>query len=152
MQSVSIQPSDPTTPGAIRLIQQLDAYLNSIYPPESNHLMSVEALRQPYVQFLTVQMGKQIVGCGALVNHGDYGEIKRFFVLPEFRGMQLGQQLLQALETRAMALNLPYLRLETGVSQPEALGLFAKLGYQQRGPFGQYEADAYSVFVEKSLN
>lgn len=151
MLSVSIQPSDPSEPEAIRLIQELDAYLNSIYPPESNHLMSVAALSQPHVQFLTAQIIKGIVGCEALVHHSDYGEIKRFFVLPNFRGRQVGQQLLQALETKAVTLNLPCLRLETGISQPGALGLFAKLGYQQRKPFGQYQANPYSVFLEKSL-
>lgn len=113
--------------------------------------MSVEALCQSHVQFLTAQIDEQTVGCGALVNQGDYGEIKRFFVRPEFRGMQLGQRLLQALELRAVALDLTYLRLETGVLQPEALGLFTKMGYQRRGSFGQYPADIYSVFMEKWL-
>ncbi|WP_249369913.1 hypothetical protein [Acaryochloris marina] len=65
--------------------------------------------------------------------------------------MQLGHRLPQDLETRAVALHLPYLRLESGVSQPEVLGLFTQLGYQQRGPFGQYQAKPYSAFIEKSL-
>ncbi|BDM79042.1 GNAT family N-acetyltransferase [Acaryochloris marina] len=151
MSPVSIQQSDPTHPAALHLIQQLDDYLNRIYPPESNHLMSAEALRQPHIQFLTVQKGETVAGCGALVNHGEYGEIKRFFIQPEFRGMRLGHQLLQALETRATALHLPCLRLESGVFQPEALGLFTKLGYHRREPFGQYQANPYSVFMEKSL-
>ncbi|WP_255800816.1 hypothetical protein [Acaryochloris sp. 'Moss Beach'] len=37
------------------------------------------------------------------------------------------------------------------MSQPEVLGLFTQLGYQQRGPFGQYQAKPYSAFIEKSL-
>ena len=41
------------------------------------------------------------------------------------------------------------LRLETGVLQPEALGLYRKLGYRERGPFGAYAADPLSVFMEK---
>ncbi|MGR3274253.1 GNAT family N-acetyltransferase [Acaryochloris marina NIES-2412] len=76
--------------------------------------------------------------------------MKRFFIQPKFRGMQIGHRLLQDLKTRAVALHLPYLR-ESGVSQPEALELFTQLGYQQRGPFGQYQAKPYSAFIEKSL-
>lgn len=67
---------------------------------------------------------------------------------PNFEG---GHRLLQALEAQANELHLPYLRLESGVFQPEGLGLFTKLGYQRRGPFGHYQANPYSVFMEKSL-
>ena len=43
------------------------------------------------------------------------------------------------------------IRLETGVRQPEALGLYRKLGYRERGPFGAYRPDPLSVFMEKSV-
>jgi putative acetyltransferase len=43
------------------------------------------------------------------------------------------------------------LRLETGVRQPEALGLYRKLGYRERGPFGAYKPDPLSVFMEKRV-
>jgi putative acetyltransferase len=42
-------------------------------------------------------------------------------------------------------------RLETGVAQREALGLFEKAGYRLRGPFGDYRDDRLSVFMEKDL-
>jgi putative acetyltransferase len=38
-----------------------------------------------------------------------------------------------------------------GVSQPEALGLYRKLGYAERGPFGRYKSDPLSVFLEKKI-
>lgn len=104
MSPVSIQQSDPPRPAALHLVQQLDTYLNRIYPPESNHLISAEALRQPHVQFLTVQKGETVAGCVALVNHGDYEEIKRFLSKPNFGG---GHQLLQALEAQANTLHPP---------------------------------------------
>ena len=42
-------------------------------------------------------------------------------------------------------------RLEAGPMQPEALALYAKLGYEDRGPFGPYKPDPLSVFMEKAL-
>ena len=42
-------------------------------------------------------------------------------------------------------------RLETGIHQPEALGLYRRLGYVERGPFGSYALDPLSVFFEKRL-
>ena len=44
------------------------------------------------------------------------------------------------------------MRLETGTLQPEALALFASMGFARRGSFGDYPTDdPYSVFMEKSL-
>lgn len=43
------------------------------------------------------------------------------------------------------------IRLETGVYQPEALALYGRAGYVERGPFGDYVADPLSVFMEKEL-
>ena len=43
-------------------------------------------------------------------------------------------------------------RLETGISQPEALGLYQALGYAERSAFGGYSTDdPFSVFMEKIL-
>jgi putative acetyltransferase len=86
------------------------------------------------------------------VNHkGEYAEIKRMYVMPEFRGLQLGRRLLEELEVWARDAGLKLARLETGIAQPEALGLYERAGYQRRGPFGSYPEDPLCVFMEKSL-
>jgi putative acetyltransferase len=40
--------------------------------------------------------------------------------------------------------------LETGPSQPEAISLYARAGYERRGPFGGYGPDPFSVFMQKT--
>jgi len=83
---------------------------------------------------------------------GCYGEIKRLFVLPEFRGLGLSRALMLALEAHLQAQQIEWARLETGIHQPEALGLYRRMGYRERGPFGAYRLDPYSVFMEKRLH
>ena len=101
---------------------------------------------------MTATVDDAIAGCGAYVNHaGEYAEIKRMYVRPEFRGLKIGRRLLDALEARARAAGLHIARLETGVSQPEALGLYEEAGFRRRGPFGDYPADPLCVFMEKRL-
>jgi putative acetyltransferase len=152
MRHVRIQVEDPASPAASNLIEQLDGYLTSLYPAESNHLLSVEALKQPNVTFVTASVDGAVAGCGAFVNQGgEYAEIKRMFVLPEFRGLKLGRRILDELESLARASGLELARLETGVYQSEALLLYEKAGYQRRGPFGDYPEDPLSVFMEKKL-
>jgi putative acetyltransferase len=149
---LQIGPSDPATPGASRLLEELDAYLSTLYPPESNHLLSLEALRRPDSTFFLAALEDRPVACGAIVNHqGEYGEIKRMFVRPEHRGLHIGSRMLDALEARARNQRLGLIRLETGIAQPEALRLYERAGYVRRGPFGKYLNDRFSVFMEKTL-
>ncbi len=155
MRHVRIQVEDPASPEARKLIEQLDGYLTGLYPAESNHLLPVESLRQPNVTFLVASVDGEVAGCGAFVNQDGqdekYAEIKRMFVLPEFRGLKLGRRILEEIESLARASGLKLARLETGVSQPEALLLYEKAGYQHRGPFGDYSEDPLSIFMEKRL-
>ena len=152
MRHVIIQMDDPASPTARELIERLDILMSSLYPAESNHLLSVEALRQPNVTFLTAGVDGDVAGCGAFVNQGgEYAEIKRMFVLPEFRGLKLGRRILEELENRARASGLALARLEMGIHQPEALLLYERAGYQRCGPFGDYSEDPLSIFMEKKL-
>jgi len=152
MPSVTVRSDDPASPEVRKLIEELDAFLIALYPPESNHLLPIEALRQPNVTFLTARVSDRLAGCGALVNHGgEYGELKRMFVLPEFRGLQIGRRILQELESRARAFELQLIRLETGVSQHNALSLYEKAGYRRIGPFGDFHDDPLCVYLEKRL-
>jgi putative acetyltransferase len=43
------------------------------------------------------------------------------------------------------------MQLETGTKQPEAIALYRKFGYAERGPFGAYKPDPLSLFMEKRL-
>jgi len=63
----------------------------------------------------------------------------------------LGKHLLEKLEREAAAIGCRLARLETGPYQPEALALYAAAGYERRGPFGAYQDDPLSVFMEKRL-
>jgi putative acetyltransferase len=152
MRHILIQAGDPFSPSARELIERLDKYLSDLYPAESNHLLSAEELQQPDVTFLTASVDGEVAGCGAFVNHGgEYAEIKRMFVLPEFRGIKLGRRILEEIENLARASGLELARLETGIYQSEALFLYKSAGYQPRGSFGDYPEDPLSIFMEKKL-
>jgi putative acetyltransferase len=150
--NLSITTGDPVSPECRELINQLDSYLASLYPAESNHLLSIDELCKPQVTFLAARVGMEAVGCAAFVNWGDYAELKRLYVLPDYRGLKIGRSLLNELETRVKASGIRLARLETGVSQPEVLSLCEAVGYRRCGPFGNYRDDPLSVFMEKCLN
>jgi putative acetyltransferase len=150
--ALTIAAESPYQPEVMQLIERLDEYLIGLYPPESNHLLDIETLCQPDVRFFVARIAGEAVGCGALrLYEPGGGEIKRMFVSPRARGRRVGRALLERLEQEAVALGIRMLRLETGMHQAEAIGLYRKAGYTECEPFGDYRPDSLSLFLEKHL-
>ncbi|MFZ6767386.1 GNAT family N-acetyltransferase [Undibacterium sp. Di26W] len=154
---MKVERLDPASDAAGRLIALSDAYMAALYPAESNHLESVTALAQDNVMFFGCHIDEELAACGAVKILFDddaqlsYGEIKRLFVPDEFRGKGLSKLIMRALEDYLLAHDIRVARLETGIKQPEALGLYFRLGYAERAAFGDYEEDPLSIFMEKNL-
>lgn len=149
---MNITQENPKQPDIIAMLAQLDAYCASLYPAESNHLMDIDALTRPEVVFLTARDAHgRLLGCGAFVGRGDYAEVKRMMVDPASRGQGVGGKLLAQIAQRAGAAGFGSLKLETGISQPEAIGLYERDGFVYRAPFGHYQPDPLSLFMEKPL-
>jgi putative acetyltransferase len=147
-----IRPETPDQPEVIAMLAQLDAYCGELYPAESNHLMDIASLTRSDVVFLVARdEAGRAVGCGACVNRGAYGEVKRMYVDPAQRGQGTGRKLLDAIVASGRTQGLACLKLETGIYQPEAIGLYEKYGFTYIPPFGDYQVDPLSVFMEKGL-
>lgn len=153
--ALAVAPEDPGTPDARALVAALDAYLAALYPPENNYLLDVESLRDAAVTFLVARPGGpggEAVGCAALrVLDRATGELKRMYVRPEARGRGVGGALLDAVESRARALGLATLKLETGTAQPEALSLYRARGFVPCDAFGGYAPHPLNAFYAKAL-
>lgn len=150
--STIIQPQRPDTPEAIQLIDELEAYLSPMYPQESRHGYSVEKLIKQGVAFFVTQHENAVAGCGGVQLFGtEYAEVKRMYVRPAFRGLGLAKMMLDHLAAHAREHNIRILRLETGIHQHEAVGLYEKYGFQRRSPFGEYIDDPNSIYFEKMI-
>ncbi|MCI9865202.1 GNAT family N-acetyltransferase [Rhizobium skierniewicense] len=149
---VDIKLEPPRQPEVLHLMDMSNAYMASLYPAESNHMVDIDTLEKPTVSFFVARNEGQIVGCCALVEAGDgTGEIKRMFVDPQARGLKIGQLMMDAIIARGRELRLGAIRLETGISQPEAIGLYRKAGFIEIEPFAPYKPDPLSMFMELKL-
>ncbi|MGR3983890.1 MAG: GNAT family N-acetyltransferase [Gammaproteobacteria bacterium] len=151
---ITVKAVSPRSPAIAAMIGELDRCQLSLYPREICYLDSPAELCGADVHFVAAYDGREALGCGAVkYARGDcaYGEIKRMFVRREARGRGVSKKILASLELHAIDMQVDALRLETGVRQPEAVGLYARFGFTRRGPFGAYAADPLSVFMEKSL-
>jgi len=142
----------PDTVDAMALIAELDAYLVPLYPPESHHGFSVEKLLREAVAFFVMRHDRVLAGCGGIKLFGtEYGEVKRMYVRPQFRGLGFGTLLLNHLAEYARQQGVEVLRLETGIYQWAAISLYEQFGFQRIPPFGAYKDDPLSVFFEKRI-
>jgi GNAT superfamily N-acetyltransferase len=150
--SAVIMRERPDTPDAVQLIDELEGVLAPLYPSTSRHGLSVQRLITEGVHFFVMRSAGEAAGCGGVKIFDDgYGEVKRMYVRPRFRGMGLAKLMLDHLAqtTREQGINL--LRLETGIHQREAISLYEGWGFQRIGPFGDYKEDPLSLFFEKRL-
>jgi len=156
---ILIRPERPDHPQVRALLAELDAYLASLYEPEANHILDVEALLAPEIDFLVAERAGQLIACGGwrrMPGEADtsgeaYGEIKRMYVAPAARGLRIGQRLLATLEERLRTAEVTLALLETGSDQLEAVRLYERGGYALRGAFGGYPDNGLSLFYEKRL-
>lgn len=113
-----------------------------------NQFNKIDAIRFAVVAY----WDRQPVGCGAIKEFSDDTvEVKRMYVLPEFRGKGIAVAVLHDLETWADKLGYKRLVLETGVKQPEAIALYNKSGYVRIPNYGQYAGVENSLCFEKVL-
>lgn len=149
---LTIQEESPLQDAVTALLQKSDAYMASLYPAESNHLLDSQRLAASDIRFFVARWNGTVVGCAALmIGDAGQGELKRMYVDDAARGKGIGRALLAHIETTARAQSLHVLRLETGGEQPEALSLYRAAGFKDRGPFGDYLPDPLSLFMEKQL-
>jgi len=151
MQTISNE--RPDTIDALKLLEELDADLRAVaYPEESRHAFSVERLLKENVAFFVTRTNGEPAACGGVkLFDSEYGEVKRMYVRPVFRGLGFGKTMLSHLEGHARQHGVKLLRLETGIHQKDAIRLYERFGFNRRGPFGEYKEDPMSVYFEKNL-
>jgi putative acetyltransferase len=139
------------SPEALRLIAASEAELAAIYPPEVRYAFSPEQLVTSDTRFLVGHLDAEPVACGGFAPCEGYAELKRIFVEKAHRNKGLAGVLVMELEKAAKQAGFHLMRLETGHDSPEAVHLYKRLGYKERPPFGDYQDNGSSVFMEKVL-
>lgn len=145
----------PTTE-VIGLLDALNAALAGPYTTEQRHALPVDRLFQPNIRFFVVRQDSEAVACGGIGFYDGFAELKRMYAKPSVRGRGVAKKLLAHLETEAINTGQPFVRIETGIYQREALRFYERAGYRRCDAFGPYAAlppaaIETSVFYEKRL-
>jgi putative acetyltransferase len=149
--TVSITIEDPRSPDVEKLLRESHTLMQALFSAEENHFLSVDELCVDEVSLFIARIDGVCAGSGALSVHIDYGEVKSMYTNKEFRGHGVAGAILSKIEDQARAKSLPFLRLETGDLLHEAQRLYNRHDFHERGPFGDYEDNGSSIFLEKTL-
>ncbi|MCA9708831.1 MAG: GNAT family N-acetyltransferase [Myxococcales bacterium] len=127
-------------------------------PACSVHALDVDGLRDPGVTFWSAWAGDQLLGCGALKQLDPrHGEIKSMHTAAAHRGQGVGARMLAHLIEQARRRGYRRLSLETGSSKTytdmfaPARALYARAGFVECPPFGDYALDPFSTFMMLEL-
>lgn len=152
MSKITFKKTDSSNADFQELVSHLDNYLKEING-ESHEFFSKFNTIDTLSHVLVAYADENPVGCGAFKPFSEKeAEIKRMFVLPEFRGQGLGRKILKNLEYWAEESNFDFCILETSRDMPKAVKLYQKAGYSTIQSYGQYKDVETSICMKKWIS
>lgn len=153
--AVSIAVETPLQDDVRAMVDELNACLKPLSPPEFQFQLTVAEMAGPELTVLVARdAGLQAVGMGALKDHGGgLGEVKRMFTYEAQRGARVGTRILERIEKMAREKGLTRLVLETGEAPgfEPAWRLYGRAGFETCGAVLDYPDSGHSRFYEKKL-
>ncbi len=157
--ALDLRPARYDDPDAIALTAQAQAFYRDLYGGEDTNPMNAEEFSPPSGGFLVghtydraVAMGGWRTHCGESPVPGTHpAELRRMFVVAEFRGRGYAGILLAALEDSARGSGADLMILEAGAPQTAALAFYAGRGYRPIPGFGHWVGHSGSVHLGRRL-
>jgi GNAT superfamily N-acetyltransferase len=146
----------PTHPAAAPLLVGLRLEYQTLYGPDV--AAEVDAYSEfeflpPAGAFLVLESRGITLAGGALRRYGPgVGEVKRMWTAPDHRGRGYSRRVLEALEAAAVRRGYHAVRLQTGVLQRAAIGLYESSGYEPVAAWGRHANDPRLLSFEKRLD
>ncbi len=145
---------DPLRADVRRLLEEHLSEMRAISPPESVHALDPADLTPAGVTFWSAREDTRLLACGAVKElAADHGELKSMRTARSARGRGVASGLLQHLLAECRARGYARVSLETGSQEAfaPARRLYARHGFAECGPFGDYRTDPHSVFMTLPL-
>lgn len=142
------------SPEIARLLGEHQALAADDSPPESDHALDLDGLRAPDITVWSAWDDLNIMGCGALRElDPSHAELKSMHTSAEYRRRGVAAGLLERILFEARTRGYERVSLETGSSDTFAAArmLYARHGFVECPPFGDYREDPFSVFMTLRL-
>ncbi|WP_091470367.1 GNAT family N-acetyltransferase [Paenarthrobacter nitroguajacolicus] len=152
---IRIATDDPARPDVHQLLSEHLADMFATSPAESVHALDHSALKHESITFWTAREDGVLLGCGALkALSSGHAEIKSMRTTSIARGRGVATQMLEHIVDEAARMGYERVSLETGTEDyfAPARRLYARHGFTECPPFGDYSLDPNSVFMELAVS
>ena len=149
---IEVRQDDLSSAEVHSLIAEHLSGMHSNSPPGHVNALAIKNLQAPSVTFWTAWLDGTLCGCGALKELDPLtGEIKSMRTRSVFLRHGVGQAILNEIIRAAHQRGYSRLLLETGtgLAFEPAHRLYQRNGFEWSGPFGEYAATDFNVFMAK---
>ena len=151
---IQVHQDDLSSDEVQALIAEHLSGMHSNTPAGQVHALDIKRLRAPEITFWTAWLDDALCGCGALKELDSLsGEVKSMRTRAAFLRQGVGQAILDEIMRTARQRGYTHLFLETGTGPAFAAAhkLYLRNGFAWSGPFGDYTATDFNVFMAKAL-
>lgn len=153
--AVHCAPADPSDARIAALIEAHRAASRAHYAPEDCHSLDADTLIETRTEMHAAYDGATVLAIGGLKDLGrGKVELKSMFTAEAARGRGVAAALLAHLIAVARAAGQSEILLEAGRSDAYAAparALYARAGFAECPPFGDYVAAPASIFMARAL-
>ena len=150
-----LRPGELDDQAVVQLLRALDEEIRSRYDePVEDFVLNLdpEEVAPGHGAFVVAWADDKAVGCGAVrLIDAETAELKRMYIVPEYRRQGLAGAILRFLEDRARSLGATRVILETVINPPAAVALYLAAGYEEIPKFGPYVESEISFCMGKRL-
>ena len=140
------------SPEAHLLIEELQDEYVIRYGERDQTPVDPDDFAAPRGTFLLAYRDGELVGCAGMRRRSEVDvEVKRMFIRRPFRGRGYSRGLLALIEQEASSLGFARILMESGLAQPEAMGLYESSGYERIPGFGHYRDKPQNRCYAKAL-
>jgi [ribosomal protein S18]-alanine N-acetyltransferase len=123
------------------LDEVMEVELKSFTVPWSKEAFFNELTKNQFAHYLIVEVDQKVVGyCGVWIII-DEAHITNIALLPEYRGMKLGEALMARIMELSREIGALRMTLEVRVSNEKAQNLYRKFGFEEGAIRKQYYTD-----------
>jgi putative acetyltransferase len=145
---------DPRRDDVRALLERHLAFAKAVTPPEDVHALELDGLLDASVTFFGLRDEGRLLGVGAIKQlDPGHAELKSMHTVAEARRRGVGRAIVEHLLGVAAERGVSRVSLETGAMDAfaPARSLYASMGFEPCGPFGDYAASPNSAFMTRVL-
>ncbi|HEX6287273.1 MAG TPA: GNAT family N-acetyltransferase [Acidimicrobiia bacterium] len=155
METWTVAIDDPRREDIVALLQRHLEFARGVTPPEDVHALDLDGLLDPKVTFFSLRDDGRLLGIGAIKELGEgHMELKSIHTAEEARGNGVGRTVVNHLLSVAAERGARRVSLETGSMEAFApsRALYARVGFVECDPFGDYNPSRSSTFMTLALS